>query len=258
MRIITISREFGSGGRELGKRLADILNCDYYDSEIISAVAKNSGLDEKYVENQLNNHGWQNFPITFRSTLGMNTYVNYGNGELLLEQKKVIQDIAKLNKDCVIVGRNADVILKEYNPFNLFICANMDSKIKRCKERSKDGENLTDKELVKKIYPILYVNKPIFCPKLMNDYVDRKIDISIPQTVFSTTKYIEWQYEKEWRIFAGNQKLKLPSLPSCIYLGVNIKEYDERKLRKIADKLQIPVKKMMFIEGKYKLKPVDL
>ena len=154
MRIITISREFGSGGRELGKRLADILNCDYYDNEIISAVAKNSGLDEKYVENQLNNHGWQNFPITFRSTLGMNTYVNYGNGELLLEQKKVIQDIAKLNKDCVIVGRNADVILKEYNPFNLFICANMESKIKRCKERSKDGENLTDKELVKKIKAI--------------------------------------------------------------------------------------------------------
>ena len=110
MRIITISREFGSGGRELGKRLADILNCDYYDSEIISAVAKNSGLDEKYVENQLHNHGWQNFPITFRSTLGMNTYVNYGNGELLLEQKKVIQDIAKLNKDCVIVGRNADTL----------------------------------------------------------------------------------------------------------------------------------------------------
>ena len=114
------------------------------------------------------------------------------------------------------------------------------------------------KELVKKIYPILYVNKPIFCPKLMNDCVDRKIDISIPQTVFSTTKYIEWQYEKEWRIFAGNQKLKLPSLPSCIYLGVNIKEYDERKLRKIADKLQIPAKKMRFIEGQYKLEPIDL
>lgn len=154
MKIITISREFGSGGRELGKRLADILKCDYYDSEIISAVAKNSGLDEKYVENQLNNHGWQNFPITFRSTLGINNYINYGRGDLLLEQKKVIQDIAKLNKDCVIVGRNADVILKEYNPFNLFICANMDSKIKRCKERSKEGEDLSDKELVKKIKAI--------------------------------------------------------------------------------------------------------
>ena len=45
MRIITISREFGSGGRELGKRLADITNFDYYDSEIISAAAKDSGKD---------------------------------------------------------------------------------------------------------------------------------------------------------------------------------------------------------------------
>jgi len=43
MNIITISREFGSGGRELGKRLADLTGYDYYDSEIISAVAKNSG-----------------------------------------------------------------------------------------------------------------------------------------------------------------------------------------------------------------------
>ena len=50
MRIITISREFGSGGRELGKRIADILGFDYYDSEIITAVAKQSGLDPRYVD----------------------------------------------------------------------------------------------------------------------------------------------------------------------------------------------------------------
>ena len=57
MNIITISREFGSGGRELGKRMADILGYDYYDSEIISAVAENSGMNEQYVSNTLSNHG---------------------------------------------------------------------------------------------------------------------------------------------------------------------------------------------------------
>lgn len=62
MRIITISREFGSGGRELGKRLADVIGCDYYDSEIISAVAKNMGVAPSYVEDTLSNHGWQNLP----------------------------------------------------------------------------------------------------------------------------------------------------------------------------------------------------
>ena len=69
MNIITISREFGSGGRELGKRLADLLEYDYYDREIIASVAEKSGMDAAYVENTLNNHGWKNQVITFRGTL---------------------------------------------------------------------------------------------------------------------------------------------------------------------------------------------
>ena len=102
MKIITISREFGSGGRELGKRLADITGFDYYDSEIISAVAQKSGLDKNYVENTLNNHGWQNYPITYRSTLGSAGYMQSSKVHLLLEQKKVIEEIAALGKDCII------------------------------------------------------------------------------------------------------------------------------------------------------------
>ena len=50
MRIITLSREFGSGGREVGKRLADALGVAYYDREIITEVAEKSALDENYVE----------------------------------------------------------------------------------------------------------------------------------------------------------------------------------------------------------------
>ena len=57
MRIITISREFGSGGRELGKRLADLHACDYYDSEIVHAVTQKSGMDAGYVADTLSNHG---------------------------------------------------------------------------------------------------------------------------------------------------------------------------------------------------------
>ena len=120
MRIITISREFGSGGRELGKRIADILGFDYYDSEIITAVAKQSGLDPRYVEHELGDHGWQQFPVTYRSTIASAAYIQSGRIELLLEQRKVIEQIAQLGKDFVIVGRNADVILEEYDPFNIF------------------------------------------------------------------------------------------------------------------------------------------
>lgn len=154
MRIITISREFGSGGRELGKRLADLLGFDYYDSEIISMVAQKSGMDIHYVENTLSNHGWKNQNLSFRATLGSTAYFQSSKVNLLLQQKKVIEEIAALGKDCVIVGRNADVILKEYQPFNLFICAEMDAKIKRCRERASADENFSEKELVRQIKQI--------------------------------------------------------------------------------------------------------
>lgn len=154
MRIITISREFGSGGRELGKRLADIMGFDYYDSEIITAVAKSCGLDAEYVEKMLSEHGWRSFPITYRGTLGSVSYVQSSGVTLLLEQRKVIEEIAALGKDCVIVGRNADVILSSYKPLNIFVCAETDAKVKRCMERKREDEIITEKELVRKMRQI--------------------------------------------------------------------------------------------------------
>ena len=151
MNIITISREFGSGGREPGKRLADITGYDYYDSEIIAAVAKKSGMDEAYIENTLSNHGWRNQAITFRGTLASSAYVESSKVQLLLEQKEVITGIAQMGKDCVIVGRNADVILREYEPLNIFVCASAEAKLKRCTERASAGENLSEKELLRRM-----------------------------------------------------------------------------------------------------------
>lgn len=154
MNVITVSREFGSGGRELGKRLAEFLDYDYYDSEIISAVAKESGLDEGYVERTLGDHGWKNLSLSFRGTLASSQYAKSSQVSLLLEQKKVIEKIAALNKNCVIVGRNADLILKSYCPFNIFVCASKEAKLKRCLERAADGENLSQKELLRKMKQI--------------------------------------------------------------------------------------------------------
>lgn len=154
MKIITISREFGSGGRELGKRLAKILHFDYYDSGIITAVAQKSGLDAHYVEDTLSNHGWQNFSVRSRSTLASSVQQQSGKVNLLLEQKRVIEEIAALGKDCVIVGRNADVILAQHHPFNIFVCAAADAKLKRCMERAPEGENLSEKELRRKMKQI--------------------------------------------------------------------------------------------------------
>lgn len=154
MKIITISREFGSGGRELGKRLSDILAFDYYDKEIIGAVAANKGLDENYAETILEHPTWQTAPLHFRrSFTGINVLQSKQmiQTELLLEQKRVIEAIAEVGRDCVIVGRNADVLLKAYHPFCMFVCAGMDAKILRCMERSQSDEHLTKREIERKI-----------------------------------------------------------------------------------------------------------
>ena len=71
MNVITINREFGSGGRELGKRLADALGYDYYDKEIIDAIAKKSNLDVAFVDKALEDGSWRKFPITYNHTFSV-------------------------------------------------------------------------------------------------------------------------------------------------------------------------------------------
>ncbi len=148
MKIITISREFGSGGRELGKRLADIMGFDYYDREIITEVAEKQGLDAGYVERELDNHSWRSFTLQFHRSFATVPNIQVTNTGLLLEQKRVIENIAKLGKNCVIVGRNADIILEEYKPFNIFVCADTDSKVLRCLERAENQEKLTRRTVI--------------------------------------------------------------------------------------------------------------
>ena len=151
MKIITISREFGSGGRELGKLMADILGFDYYDREIITAIASSSGMDEEYVASALESSSWQQVPLTFSSSFeAVNLWQN-PQTSLLVEQRKVIENIAKAGKDCIIVGRNADVLLADYKPMSIFVCADMDAKVRRCMERAKEGENLSRRAMEQNI-----------------------------------------------------------------------------------------------------------
>ena len=151
MKIITISREFGSGGRELGKRLAETLGYDYYDKEIITAIAANEGLDAAYVQKALDNHAWRSVPLTFRHSFYGISNLPTSPTSLLLAERHVIEGIAKAGKDCIIVGRNADVILRAYEPFNIFVCAEMNAKIDRCIERAEEGEKLTRREIEQNI-----------------------------------------------------------------------------------------------------------
>ena len=151
MKIITVSREFGSGGRELGKRLADELGFAYYDREIIMGIAKKCAMDEDYIERTIENHSMRRYPITYARTFSAIPSFSVDQASLLLvQQGKVIQELAA-QENCVVVGRGTDKILKEQNPFKIFVYADMPSKIARCRARAAVGEKLTDREMERKI-----------------------------------------------------------------------------------------------------------
>ena len=150
-KIITISREFGSGGRELGKRLADKLGFSYYDRELITAISKETGMTEEYIEN-ISEKGIYTYAFQFAKSFTMYSGVHCNQTDILVAEAKVLKQIAEKG-NCVIVGRGANIVLKNYNPMNIFVYADMISKINRCKMKRQD-EELSSKELEKKIIQI--------------------------------------------------------------------------------------------------------
>ena len=153
-KIITIGREFGSGGREFGRKLAELIGFPYYDREIITEIAKRTSLSEKYVQNIAEHKPVIPFPIHTGRTF-FTVMPDYGQS-VQAEQHNIIREAAA-NSDCVIVGRGADYILRELKPFRIFVYSSLDSKIKRCREnQSKDYEpsGMNDKELAKRIAQI--------------------------------------------------------------------------------------------------------
>ena len=149
MKIITVSREFGSGGRELGKRLADALQIPCYDHQIIEMLAQKENLDSAYVAHKTEKTLKTFYPTTIARGFSNVGYTMLQSAKLMASEHDLLKKIAR-EGDCVIVGRAADVILADEKPFSLFVCADEDSKLKRCHEREEKQENLTDKEILRK------------------------------------------------------------------------------------------------------------
>ena len=151
-KIITIGREFGSGGRELGKRLADHLGIAYYDKEIIEEISNRTSLAQEYVHQIVEQKPNFYFPITVGRTLHAthSDYVVKQQTSVYAEQANVLREMAE-KSDCIIVGRCADYILKDHDPLRIFVYADMESKIKRCREKAEIEEHLSDKEMRKMI-----------------------------------------------------------------------------------------------------------
>ena len=128
-RIITISREFGSGGRFIGEEVAKKLGIAYYDKNIIGQIAEKSGLSPEYIQENAElspKKGLFAYAFSGRDITGKSVE------DMVYEaQRNIILELAE-KEPCVIIGRNADYILKDRDDvLNVFIHGDMPEKIKR-------------------------------------------------------------------------------------------------------------------------------
>ena len=166
-RIITIGREFGSGGREFGRRLAEALGFAYYDQEIIAEISKRTELSEQYVRKMAEKkpifsfplhigrsfHYMQNSPWDLNLSIFGEAYLRPCTPAGIMRMLKEY-GIDPEGKHCVIVGRCADDILRDMNPLRIFVYGDMETKLERCRKRAGSDEKMTDREILSNIRKI--------------------------------------------------------------------------------------------------------
>lgn len=153
-KVITISRQYGSGGREIGEKLAKELGIPFYDNEIITRAAKESGFAEAAfhrAEQKATNS------LLYSIAMGLNSYGNQDFGfsnlslddRIYLAQSEVIHKLAS-EGPCVIVGRCADYVLRSTkNVVNIFIWAQIDARVKRAIEQYNMPEHKAAEQIFK-------------------------------------------------------------------------------------------------------------
>jgi len=134
--IITVGRQYGSGGREVAKKLAEIMNISFYDKELLAEASKDSGICQEVMENYDEKQEKKSFFSMFGNMQGRmdpgSMYLDMPlNQRIFLAQFDTIRRIAD-EGSCVIVGRCADYVLRDHkNVLNVFVKAGMDQRIAR-------------------------------------------------------------------------------------------------------------------------------
>ncbi|MCM1296767.1 MAG: cytidylate kinase-like family protein [Muribaculaceae bacterium] len=139
--VITIGRQFGSGGRELGRHLADAFGIQYYDKELLVEAAKHTGMSTEFFENSD-----ERVPTflsgVFSFNMGVNPNIWYSGSSsipddnIYASQSDVIRKLASGPTPCVIVGRSADYVLRDHpRALHLFVHAPEDECVKRIMQR---------------------------------------------------------------------------------------------------------------------------
>ena len=162
--IITISRQFGSGGRTVGRQLAERLNIPFYDRELVKQVAEETGFDTKFIEENGEFSSSKSI-FSFAVSQGVPCMQNglSVSDFIFCMQRQVILKLAE--KPCVIVGRGADYILRDRDDvFDVFIHASMENRADRIvrlygESEKKPEQRLADKDKEGKIYYKHYTDR---------------------------------------------------------------------------------------------------
>ena len=148
-RIITIGRQFGSGGHEVGVRLAERLGVRFYDKELVDMIAKDAGLEERFLNEHDEKAPTPIYPVMPGFAMPI-FYQQTPSDIVYTEQSKLVKKLAE-ESDCVIVGRCADYVLKDYGCINCFIYADIEDRIGRKLEMVPDGLEFSREEMKKRI-----------------------------------------------------------------------------------------------------------
>ena len=128
--VITISREYGSGGRLIAKQLSEKLGITFYDKQLIAEVAKKTGFSENFIRDTEHQRPTNSFLFDLYTTVATPSVPD----QVFIAQAKVIKEAAA-KESCVIVGRCADYILRdEPNVLRVFVHAPLDQRIRRARE----------------------------------------------------------------------------------------------------------------------------
>ena len=195
--IITISREFGSGGRSIGKSVAEALEIPYYDKELIKQVAEKTGFAPEYVENAGEYAPGKSVLAYFAAFSGRADVMGGMNASdfLWCMQRQVILDLVEKGS-CVIVGRCADYILAgRPDVVRVFVHADKDF----CLEQAMKVDSLPEQEVEKKIAEIDDYRARYYKHHTGHDWYDaRNYDLSLNSgvlgfdgTVEEIIKYME-------------------------------------------------------------------
>lgn len=170
-RVITISREFGSGGHSIGKAVAETLGIGFYDQKLLEKIAEETGFAEEFIKDAEYS--------TAKNSLLFNLVMNrslHGRTEpssadtIYFAQAKIIKNLAK-KESCLIVGRCSDYILRDNSDcLHIFIYSDMEDRAKRILERYGESEKpiqkrIADKDARRKIYYSHYTDRPWGIPQ---------------------------------------------------------------------------------------------